>query len=461
MTADVLAPLAADWGALIDRYDATLCRTVGALIDAHAESLAERFYQHMGDDSHAGQFLAHQRVEEHLKPSMRRWLQEMFALRNRSDVPELIELQKRIGEIHARVDIPISLVMRGARFLKAAIFLQLGSARLGRAQLDAITFVSENIDIALEVMSQAYSLAHQRNARSEEAYRMFSVSQNIGTERERQRAGLLDWENQLMYDIALGAQAGQLQPLLQSDFGLWFKHKATHAFQDAVEMSAIREHVDRIERCIAHFQPAEGKLRQLRELRESTRVVRYLLDTLFARAGELEVGRDSLTQMLNRKFLSVVLNREIALARTTHSPFAVLMVDIDHFKSVNDNLGHEAGDLVLQQVAAILSQLHTRRRLRLPLRRRGIPADPRRHHRSHRHDTRRAGAPASRRGSLPARGEPLDPHHRQPRRGPARRSSGLPAHPAPRRPGALPGEERRPRPGGAGLRLNVIAPRAS
>ncbi|WP_282344523.1 MULTISPECIES: diguanylate cyclase [Pseudomonas] len=355
MTADVLAPLAADWGALIDRYDATLCRTVGALIDAHAESLAERFYQHMGDDSHAGQFLAHQRVEEHLKPSMRRWLQEMFALRNRSDVPELIELQKRIGEIHARVDIPISLVMRGARFLKAAIFLQLGSARLGRAQLDAITFVSENIDIALEVMSQAYSLAHQRNARSEEAYRMFSVSQNIGTERERQRAGLLDWENQLMYDIALGAQAGQLQPLLQSDFGLWFKHKATHAFQDAVEMSAIREHVDRIERCIAHFQPEVGKLRQLRELRESTRVVRYLLDTLFARAGELEVGRDSLTQMLNRKFLSVVLNREIALARTTHSPFAVLMVDIDHFKSVNDNLGHEAGDLVLQQVAAILS----------------------------------------------------------------------------------------------------------
>ena len=215
MTADVLAPLAADWGALFDRYDATLCRTVGALIDAHAESLAERFYQHMGDDSHAGQFLAHQRVEEHLKPSMRRWLQEMFALRNRSDVPELIELQKRIGEIHARVDIPISLVMRGARFLKAAIFLQLGSARLGRAQLDAITFVSENIDIALEVMSQAYSLAHQRNARSEEAYRMFSVSQNIGTERERQRAGLLDWENQLMYDIALGAQARQLQPLLQ------------------------------------------------------------------------------------------------------------------------------------------------------------------------------------------------------------------------------------------------------
>jgi diguanylate cyclase len=355
MTPDVLAPLAADWAALLDRYDAELCGKVGALIDLHSAALAERFYQHMGEDPHAGQFLAHQRVEEHLKPSMTKWLQGMFALHRSCEVPQLIALQKQIGEIHARVDIPISLVMRGTRFLKEAIFLQLGAAQFGAAQVDATTFVSENIDIALEVMSQAYTLANQRNARSEEAYRLFSVSQNIGTERERQRAGLLDWENQLMYDIALGAPAAQLPRLLQSEFGLWFKHKATHAFQDAVEMDAISEHVGRIETCIAHFRPDDDKLRQLRELRDSTKAVRYLLDNLFERAGELEVGRDSLTQMLNRKFLSVVLSREIGLSRTTHSHFAVLMVDIDHFKSVNDNLGHEAGDLVLQQVAAILS----------------------------------------------------------------------------------------------------------
>ncbi|MEC9305281.1 MAG: GGDEF domain-containing protein, partial [Pseudomonadota bacterium] len=59
---------------------------------------------------------------------------------------------------------------------------------------------------------------------------------------------------------------------------------------------------------------------------------------------------------LNRKFLSVVLNREIEIARHSEKCFALLMVDIDHFKSINDTHGHDAGDNGLQQVASILDR---------------------------------------------------------------------------------------------------------
>ncbi|MGK3143291.1 sensor domain-containing diguanylate cyclase [Pantoea sp. C2G6] len=63
-----------------------------------------------------------------------------------------------------------------------------------------------------------------------------------------------------------------------------------------------------------------------------------------------EVQTDPLTQLLNRRGLNAVLD----FYRTLHQPFAILALDIDHFKSVNDNWGHDVGDRVIQQVASTL-----------------------------------------------------------------------------------------------------------
>ncbi len=103
-------------------------------------------------------------------------------------------------------------------------------------------------------------------------------------------------------------------------------------------------------------QEAEGprSLEHLRELRELSRGIRFHLERLFEQSNELESGRDVLTRLLNRKFLSVVMSRQVSYARQDNKTFAVLAIDIDHFKRINDNHGHEAGDLVLQQMAAFL-----------------------------------------------------------------------------------------------------------
>jgi diguanylate cyclase (GGDEF)-like protein len=69
--------------------------------------------------------------------------------------------------------------------------------------------------------------------------------------------------------------------------------------------------------------------------------------------------RDALTGLFNRRYLDETLPREVARARRDGRPLAVAMVDLDHFKSINDRHGHDGGDLVLRAVADCLRD-HTR-----------------------------------------------------------------------------------------------------
>lgn len=63
---------------------------------------------------------------------------------------------------------------------------------------------------------------------------------------------------------------------------------------------------------------------------------------------------DPLTGLNNRRHLEDVLPRELARAERENYPVALVMLDIDHFKQINDQYGHLAGDAVLKQFVAIL-----------------------------------------------------------------------------------------------------------
>ncbi len=63
---------------------------------------------------------------------------------------------------------------------------------------------------------------------------------------------------------------------------------------------------------------------------------------------------DPLTELPNRTYLLETLDRALARARRADAPMAALLLDVDHFKVVNDSLGHDAGDVLLREVAARL-----------------------------------------------------------------------------------------------------------
>lgn len=67
--------------------------------------------------------------------------------------------------------------------------------------------------------------------------------------------------------------------------------------------------------------------------------------------------RDPLTGTANRMAMDAALTREIHMARRHKTPFSLIVLDIDKFKSINDKYGHAVGDLALKSVADIVTKI--------------------------------------------------------------------------------------------------------
>ena len=354
--------LALEWQGLLQRFPLDLVERVGGVAARHQAALADHFYACLLADSAASKLISHEQVKTSLHNSLCAWIARVFAARAGDDLKPLVAQQKHVGQVHARIDVPVHLVLRGARHLKERFVQFIHDDQVfGQAErLQAATLVHLVVDLTMEIMGQTYSSSHDRYSRTQEAYRLFAVVQNVASERQRQRAALLDWENKLMFDLAVGQTAVLLPRIGASEFGLWFRHKGAHAFAGMDEVEKILKAMKAVdETLIPGFSrqddtPMERSTR-LRELRSLSQAIGLGLEAMFRQTNELEAGRDALTRLLNRKFLPVVLSKELAYARQHDTNFALLALDVDHFKSINDTHGHEAGDLVLQQLAVLLS----------------------------------------------------------------------------------------------------------
>jgi diguanylate cyclase (GGDEF)-like protein len=63
---------------------------------------------------------------------------------------------------------------------------------------------------------------------------------------------------------------------------------------------------------------------------------------------------DPLTELFNRRFFNKQLIQEIERAERYDCPFALIFMDIDYFKAINDTYGHEIGDVILKAISALL-----------------------------------------------------------------------------------------------------------
>lgn len=95
-----------------------------------------------------------------------------------------------------------------------------------------------------------------------------------------------------------------------------------------------------------------------KKLKETTNELKRLNKELEEANHKLEIlsQTDGLTGIYNRSMFDKILKKEWKRCKKHQKPIALIMIDIDFFKSFNDNYGHQAGDICLKQVAEVLSE---------------------------------------------------------------------------------------------------------
>ena len=98
--------------------------------------------------------------------------------------------------------------------------------------------------------------------------------------------------------------------------------------------------------CIRHMPVMDGgSLVYMMSIRELTKAYELL---------QIEANTDPLTEVSNRRPFLKTMKSEFTRAQLTGRPLSVAMIDLDHFKRVNDTYGHDAGDEVLRKVSDLL-----------------------------------------------------------------------------------------------------------
>lgn len=344
---------------LWEQTDPALRHRVAGRARADADALADVFYTTLMRSPKAAAFLSHDLVQTRLRASMAAWIGGVFAVEGEADIEALVARNHKIGLVHARVDIPLTLINQGMRVIKRGLACSLMAAdtELTPEQTaDAILFLGDVLDTLADNMHEAYLGDMVGNVRHQQSLKMHMTGQSLALESERLKASLYDWLRGVMvafYDPEVGGAA--VPPLETSDFGLWLNHKAELTFGPVRELGTLR---DKVEAATRRVRGASGEGRAtadlIRQLDRDVTEIAFLLTSITNQAMEMEGGRDSLTRLLTRRFLPSILQREVSMSMRHGKPFAVMLVDGDHFKAINDTHGHDAGDKVLASLAETL-----------------------------------------------------------------------------------------------------------
>ncbi|GAX41396.1 diguanylate cyclase with PAS/PAC sensor [Tolypothrix sp. NIES-4075] len=213
-------------------------------------------------------------------------------------------------------------------------------------------------------------------------FRMFDlvpVARDILIDRMSDGVVVLDVQNRIL-DInpaaqnligttahLIGQSADQVLSKLQDNIRLYHEYECvkTEILIDSARLRYLELQItplrDRRRQLTGHLlilrditqrYQAEIELRQANE-----RLRHHLLEieTLQAQLRE-QAMQDGLTSLFNRRYFDSSLQRELVRAAQESYPVAVILMDIDYFKKINDTFGHQAGDRVLQVFADLLRQ---------------------------------------------------------------------------------------------------------
>ena len=337
---------------------------LGELVREHADALAAGFYRELMGKPDARVFLDNKLVDTKLRHSMAHWLADLFRPRAADEQLAFVQRQNTIGEVHARIGVSLKLVQQGMRIIKRDLFHRLAIKEQNpERQIAMLLLADDLLDYAGALFNTQYVERVVESEGQIRSLRLHMSTQNLAVEIEALKAGLLDWLRRVLTALNRAWANGvtpDAEPADNSAFSLWLQYKGELIFADHPDLDALYSD----QRAIAEvFQRAarscgsHDKLEFLQHITDLNEVVTkacWHLGELVNHTLEQSNIRDPLTGILNRRFLPYIMRQQIRHCRSHDQSFTVLLLDLDHFKKINDTYGHPVGDAVLTQFAETL-----------------------------------------------------------------------------------------------------------
>jgi len=350
---------------LCQLYDenSELLLKIGQFLEPELEDIVDSFYDELIQLSEIESILQHSIVQKNLKHSQKKWIQDFFKPRNSTDVQLLVDRQNEIGKLHANININLNYFTYGISIMKREIFSRFShNFELLSDFEKAFIATGQIFDILVSIISEAYfadEIIHETN---ELSLKMKGLSQNTAIECERLRSLLLDWVRSSLSFLyrTPNITLDKLPKLEHSNFGLWVVYKSellSHTINVSNELKKYIRQIDDSFINAARFHSEKNQdnfFKSIDQLNDDVSKASWFISSIVDQALEIDTGTDALTRLFNRRYVDTICRRHTEISMKQGHPFSMLMIDIDHFKQVNDNYGHDSGDAVLKQFSELL-----------------------------------------------------------------------------------------------------------
>lgn len=258
-----------------------------------------------------------------------------YLLRDGGSPDEARSVLKK-AEAHAREALPLVAQMPHNPVLYAIVEGNLAEALVHLGERDEAEPLLEQ---ALRRVTEQGNTAHSWRIRFSRGELLLANGDAAGACREL---------NALWHELDGSEQSNTLTRVHDALYRAW------RALGDPARALAHLEALGALEhkRVVAQLQ-AQSRLFVTRVEAERARLEAQV-ERLRAAESEADAQRDQLTGLGNRRHLDRRLPAVLAAAASSNSPLSVALIDLDHFKHINDRFGHATGDLVLARIADLL-----------------------------------------------------------------------------------------------------------
>ena len=221
-----------------------------------------------------------------------------------------------------------------------------------------IPFIPENYVLWFEIF--CYILENNLKLSDLEVMGLFKEKYSTTTEVENILVEVEPVEKELIRRVAseiVSEIDAVVEHLEKHNRNLSEKEESFKEIKENVEDRSIKDMVSQILKELREIKEQNEELKK--RLEEANSQIKKLTEELEDKKKEATV--DFLTQVANRASFDRALSDMVNDFYRRNYPFALIMIDIDDFKKINDTYGHQAGDYVLQELARVLkSQLRAR-----------------------------------------------------------------------------------------------------